>query len=77
MTLARWKLAAAVYAFVAIVTFGHAAAREEAQTIEHAAQCRAEERSYCANLDPEMHGFAAGVFDAALWPLYWSWMVWA
>jgi hypothetical protein len=60
----RLLLCVAIYAAVAIVTFGRAAANAECIYV------RAE--AGCSN-DKAAKGFMA----AAIWPLYWSWEAWS
>ncbi|RIA37507.1 hypothetical protein DFR49_3392 [Hephaestia caeni] len=57
-------LAAALYACIAIVTFGHAAANHACDRSPYAPNCAGQ---------ASINAFVA----AAVWPLYWSWEAWS
>lgn len=68
------KVALAVYATGALVTFGHSAARGNADNAADMAECRARAEvnphTVCMPLPP---AWVKGTFGSVLWPLYWSW----
>lgn len=64
----KWAVGFALYAVVAIVTFGHAAAAAERADVVRYQQC-VEREEVCIQGIPGINGFMAAVF----WPFYWSW----
>lgn len=67
---------AVLYGTVAVITFGHGAARaEQKYRADHAAcLARHDPHEVCWESDvPAANGLAA----ALLWPLYWSWEAWS
>jgi hypothetical protein len=70
MSEGRVKIAlAGLYAFMAVLTFGHSAAASD----RYRAACLLEYKlAFCPNNAP-----IAGLMSAALWPLYWSWEAWS
>lgn len=60
------------YAFVGIVTFGHAAADRQAVDESEFVTCKIDPRNICI---PGIAGGSAiaGLIAAPLWPFYWSW----
>lgn len=64
----KFTIGAVVYALVAVVTFGHAAAAAERAEIAAYEQCLKTDE-ICLQGIPGMNGFMAATF----WPFYWSW----
>ena len=58
-------IAIVAYAFIAIVTFGHSAARKPLDCPERAV--------YCFRSDLRSHAVMSGLVAGMMWPLYWSW----
>lgn len=75
MTRQRILIAAGIlYALVAVVTFGHAAAYGEAWSNQH---CMSKEARETMVTDCMSVPWVSGLGAAALWPLYWSWEAWS
>ncbi|NBW09740.1 MAG: hypothetical protein EBR82_17125 [Caulobacteraceae bacterium] len=70
------RIAAALYAAIAIATFGHAASKSEKAVNADYAEClrNPPKTGICWRDDSRPVG--VGSFAAVFWPLYWSWVAW-